>query len=229
MDGNGRWAQRRGLARIEGHKAGADTVRTITRASRRWGLRGLTLYAFSSQNWLRPRDEVEALMDLLRDYLVGERAEILDNGIRLTTIGEVEQLPRRVTEPLAALVADSAHNRDMILCLALSYGGREEIVRALRALCAEVGQGARRAEDVGVADFEARLWSTEAGLPDPDLVIRTSGEVRLSNFLLWQSAYAELHFTEKAWPEFEEADLLEALKEYVGRKRRFGLTDAQLG
>jgi undecaprenyl diphosphate synthase len=229
MDGNGRWAAARGLTRMEGHRRGADAVRTVTRACRRWGIEALTLYAFSSQNWMRPRDEVEALMDLLRDYLHQERAEIMDNGIRLVGIGDTVQLPARVTGPLEALCADSAGNRDMTLCLALSYGGREEILRAVRRLAADAAAGRRRAEDISPSDVDAALWTAAVGLRDPDLVIRTSGELRLSNFLLWQSAYAELWFTEKAWPDFGEADLVAAFKHYAGRQRRFGLTGAQVG
>lgn len=188
MDGNGRWAQRRGLARIEGHRQGADSVRDVVRASRELGLKALTLYAFSSQNWQRPVAEVRALMELLRDYLLGERAEILDNNIRLVTIGDESRLPAFVREPIDELKVASANNDGMILCLALSYGGREAIVDAARRLAEQLQKGEIRLQDINTLSFAESL-STH-GLPDLDLVIRTSGEERLSNFLLWESAYA---------------------------------------
>ena len=226
MDGNGRWAQRRGLPRVEGHRRGAKSVKEVVRAARELGLRALTLYAFSSQNWDRPPEEVATLMQLLRDYVIDERAEIMDNGIRLIAIGEVERLPDFVREPLEALMRDSAGNRDMTLCLALSYGGRESIVSATRALCELVARGAIRPEDVTPERFSAALQT--GGLPQLDLLVRTSGEERLSNFLLWESAYAELYFTDTFWPEFGRDDLIEALRSYGGRERRFGLTREQI-
>jgi undecaprenyl diphosphate synthase len=222
MDGNGRWAAMRGRIRVEGHREGAHSVRDVTRASRQLGLKALTLYAFSSQNWARPADEVTALMELLRDYLVGERAEIMDNGIRLTAIGDIDRLPPLVKEPLDALMADSAGNRDMVLCLALSYGGREAIVRATRAAMAAGGPP----EQLDEAAFAALLPTRE--LPPLDLLIRTSGEQRISNFLLWEAAYAELYFTPVLWPDFRRGNLFEALSAYAGRERRFGLTGEQV-
>lgn len=228
MDGNGRWAKRRGLPRIEGHRKGADSVRDITRACRELGLQALTLYAFSSQNWDRPVEEVRMLMALLRDYLVDERAEILDNQIRLTTIGDLSRLPDFVREPLDALRADSANNRGMTLCLALSYGGREAIVDAARRLTERVQAGEIRLQDMNQLSFSEALCSSQAGLPPLDLVIRTSGEQRLSNFLLWEVAYAELYFTDTMWPEFRRDELYEALAAYGGRERRFGLTSDQV-
>jgi undecaprenyl diphosphate synthase len=226
MDGNGRWAKRRGLPRIEGHRKGADSVRDITRACRELGIQALTLYAFSSQNWDRPVEEVRMLMALLRDYLVDERPEILDNNIRLTTIGDVTRLPEFVREPLDALKADSAGNTGMTLCLALSYGGREAIVDATRRLIEQVQAGEIRMQDVNTLSFSEAL-STH-GLPSLDLVIRTSGEQRLSNFLLWEVAYAELYFTDTLWPDFRRDELYEALAAYEGRERRYGLTSDQV-
>jgi undecaprenyl diphosphate synthase len=221
MDGNGRWAESRGLARIEGHREGSRSVRAVTRLARQTGVRALTLYAFSSQNWRRPVEEVAALMDLLREYLLSERAEIMDNGIRLCALGEVDRLPAYVRDPLEALMADSVRNEGMVLSLALSYGGREEILRACRSL---VCRGLP-AENIDEKLFEEHLFT--AALPELDLVIRTSGERRISNFLLWQSAYAELLFTDTLWPDFREEAFLLALLEYQQRERRYGMTGAQ--
>ena len=226
MDGNGRWAQRRGLPRLEGHRKGADSVREITRAARELGIEALTLYAFSSQNWDRPIEEVRMLMALLRDYLVDERREILDNQIRLTSIGNIDRLPDFVREPLDALTRESANNRGMNLCLALSYGGREAIVEAARALSALVQAGTILDRDINELSLSDAL-STRT-LPPLDLVIRTSGEMRLSNFLLWEAAYAELYFTDTMWPDFKRDAFMDALAAYQGRERRFGLTAEQL-
>src|SRR5689334_13942427 len=226
MDGNGRWAKKRGLPRIEGHRKGADSVRDITRACRELGIKALTLYAFSSQNWDRPVEEVRMLMALLRDYLVDERPEILDNGIRLTTIGNIDRLPDFVREPLFALMADSASNQGMTLCLALSYGGRETIVDAARLLVERVLAGEIRPQDVNELSLSEALCTRN--LPPLDLVIRTSGEQRLSNFLLWEAAYAELYFTDTLWPDFKRAQLMDAIAAYQGRERRYGLTSDQV-
>ena len=220
MDGNGRWAKKRGLPRIEGHRKGADSVRDITRACRELGIQALTLYAFSSQNWDRPIEEVRMLMALLRDYLVDERAEILDNNIRLTTIGNTERLPDFVREPLSELMEASKNNTGMVLCLALSYGGRDALCDAARTLADRVQKGEIRLQDVNELSFSEALSTRE--LPPLDLVIRTSGEQRLSNFLLWQSAYSELVFADELWPDFDRAAFERALGEYEGRKRRFG-------
>src|SRR5690349_8029113 len=200
MDGNGRWAKLRGQPRIDGHREGAVSVRDVVRASRQLGLAALTLYAFSSQNWQRPVDEVRQLMELLRDYLVEERPEIMDNDIRLTTIGDIERLPRMVREPLDALMRDSAGNKSMMLCLALSYGGREVIVEAARAAM----RAGTRPEALTEQEFAKLLPTRE--LPPLDFMIRTSGEQRISNFLLWEAAYAELYFTPVLWPDFRRAD-----------------------
>jgi undecaprenyl diphosphate synthase len=226
MDGNGRWAQRQGLPRVEGHRQGAQSVREVVRAARAVGVRALTLYAFSAQNWQRPPDEVGTLMQLLRDYVIEERPEIMDNAIRLITIGNVDRLPDFVRDPLEALMHDSASNRAMTLCLALSYGGRESIVSTARAMCELAARGALRPEDVTEERFSSMLQT--AGLPQLDLLIRTSGEERLSNFLLWESAYAELYFTDTLWPDFGREEFLRALDSYRRRERRFGRTREQI-
>lgn len=221
MDGNGRWAELRGEPRSEGHRAGSDAVRRIVRVSRRIGLDALTLYAFSFQNWNRPEDEVCALMSLLHDYLVNERDEIMDNGIRLNAVGELDELPRPVRAVLESLMADSAGNSDMTLTLALSYGGQEEIARAARELALEVAAGRMEASAIDVGALRGRIPSLHMG--EPDLIIRTGGETRLSNFLLFGSAYAELFFTPRLWPEFTADDLFTAIASYQARERRFGL------
>jgi len=226
MDGNGRWAEAKGQPRLEGHRAGADSVRDITRASRELGLEAITLFAFSSQNWARPAEEVAGLMQLLREFLLGERAEILDNQIRLEAIGDIDKLPPMVKEPLDELRAASAHNRAMTLTLALSYGGRESIVRAVQAIARDAAAGVLRPEDLDVDRLSGYLPT--AGLPSLDLLIRTSGEQRISNFMLWEIAYAELVFTDVLWPEFRRQHLYECLEVYAQRERRFGLTTAQL-
>jgi len=226
MDGNGRWAQRQGRPRLEGHRVGADSVRDITRASREIGIEALTLYAFSSQNWQRPVSEVSGLMELLREYLLGERAEILDNAIRLEAIGDVERLPPMAKEPLDELRQASATNRGMILTLALSYGGRESIARAVRAAVRDAAAGVLSPDDVDVERFNAYLPT--ARLPPLDLLIRTSGEQRISNFMLWEIAYAELIFVDVLWPEFRRKHLFACLDQYASRERRFGLLSSQL-
>jgi undecaprenyl diphosphate synthase len=226
MDGNGRWAQQHGLPRVEGHRQGAKAVREVVRAAREIGLGALTLYAFSAQNWQRPPEEVATLMQLLREYVIGERDEIMDNDIRLLAIGDVARLPAFVKEPLDALMRESAGNRTMTLCLALSYGGRESIVEAARIMCEAVAAGALKPEQVTEERLAASLQT--GGLPPLDLLVRTSGEERLSNFLLWEAAYAELHFTDTYWPEFGKAELYQALESFRGRERRFGRTREQI-
>ncbi|TPV97284.1 MAG: di-trans,poly-cis-decaprenylcistransferase [Myxococcales bacterium FL481] len=227
MDGNGRWARSRGLSREEGHSKGADAVRTVVRAARRMGLEALTLYAFSSQNWNRPPQEVLHLMRLLRRYLREERAEIMDNGIRLQTIGDTHRLPDAVRDPLQQLIADSAGNDGMLLCLALSYGGRETLAAAARAACRAVAAGELDIDDLDVERFGGFVPSSQL-LPPLDLLIRTSGELRVSNFFLWEVAYAELFFTEQQWPDFGREALVEALAAYASRKRRYGMLDEQV-
>jgi undecaprenyl diphosphate synthase len=221
MDGNGRWAEARGLPRAAGHRAGADAVRAVTRTARRIGLEALTLYAFSAENWGRPEDEVGALMDLLAEFLESERGEMMQNAIRLNAIGDLERLPDPVRDKLAAVRAETRANEGMTLTLALSYGGRQEIVQAARRAAAAKGAM------LDAADLEAGLWT--AGLPELDLLVRTSGERRISNFLLWQCAYAELVFSDVLWPDFRDAELLTAIAEFQARERRFGMTAAQLG
>lgn len=222
MDGNGRWAQAREMPRVEGHRMGSDAVREVTRCARRIGVKALTLYAFSSQNWARPPEEVAALMGLLTEYLDRERSEILENGIRLNAIGELARLPSFVREPLEKLRRDSERNDGMVLTLALSYGGREELVAVAQRVAEEAAAGKLEPAEVTESMVESMLWTRE--LPALDLVIRTSGETRLSNFLLWQSAYAELYFTETSWPDFTPTNFLDAIFAFQGRQRRFGLT-----
>jgi undecaprenyl diphosphate synthase len=220
MDGNGRWAEARGLPRVAGHREGSEAVRAVTRAARRVGIEALTLYAFSSENWARPDEEVGALMQLLAEFLESERGEMMANGIRLNAIGELDRLPSAVREKLAAVRAETANNRGLTLTLALSYGGRQELVAAARQAAAAKGP------DLEASDLEAALQT--AGLPDLDLLVRTSGERRISNFLLWQCAYAELLFTETLWPDFRDGELFAAIADYQARERRFGLTGAQV-
>jgi undecaprenyl diphosphate synthase len=226
MDGNGRWAQRRGMPRVEGHRRGAVAVRDVVRAAREIGLHAITLYAFSAQNWDRPPDEVATLMQLLRDYVIDERDEIMENGIRLIAIGDIERLPEFVKGPLEALMRESADNRAMTLCLALSYGGRESLVAAARELAVEVASGALKPEDITEEHLGGALQTS--GLPQLDLLVRTSGEERLSNFLLWEAAYAELYFTETYWPDFDKQELHLALESFRRRERRFGRTREQI-
>jgi len=221
MDGNGRWAQLRGHARVRGHREGSQAVRRTVRAARRLGLRALTLYAFSEQNWARPEEEVDALMELLREFLLSERDEILDNGIRLQAIGNLGRLPAIVRAVLDPLRDDSHENAEMTLTLALSYGGREEIAQAARELARGVKDGSLDLEDVTAERLHANIPSLAVG--DPDLVIRTGGERRISNFLLYGLAYAELYFADVLWPDFSEDDLYSAVASFQGRERRFGL------
>ena len=226
MDGNGRWAHVRGQGRAAGHREGAAAVRRVVRAARRLGLRALTLYAFSEQNWSRPEEEVDALMMLLRDFLLNERDEILDNGIRLNAVGNLGRLPALVRAVLDPLRRDTESNGQMTLTLALSYGGREEIAHAARELAKAVAAGRIRPDDVTPDALRAEMPSLSVG--DPDLVIRTGGERRISNFLLYGLAYAELYFADVLWPDFSEKDLYAAVGSYQGRERRFGMTTEQL-
>lgn len=221
MDGNGRWARSHGLPRVEGHQRGAQTVRSVVRGCRRRGIRALTLYAFSAQNWRRPSDEVSALMRLLYDYVHQERDEILDNGIRFRTAGDLGRLPEFVRRSVDELSEASRDNDHMDLTLALAYGGREDIVQAVRRLAKEVQAGRLDPDAIDEAELEDALWTR--GLPaDVDLVIRTGGDKRVSNFLLWQIAYAEFWFTDVPWPAFTLEHLDEALREFARRERRFG-------
>jgi undecaprenyl diphosphate synthase len=226
MDGNGRWAQRRGLLRVRGHVAGMESVRVVTRLARRLGISHLTLFAFSEENWQRPRMEIRVLMALMRSYLHRELKEMRDNQIALKAIGNLSQLPERVLQDLEKTMAATAPGAQMDLTLAVSYGGRSEIVQAVRALAREVAAGRLKPEDIDAALFARHLYT--ADMPDPDLIIRTSGEYRLSNFLLWQSAYTELYVTDTLWPDFREEAFREALATYQQRDRRFGLTQEQI-
>ena len=226
MDGNGRWARRRGLPRNRGHVAGVESVRFILRLARKLGISYLTLFAFSEENWQRPPREIRVLMALLRRFLARELSEMQDNQIALKAIGNLQQLPEAVQRDLAATIAATAAGAKMTLTLALSYGGRSEIVQAAQALAREVQAGRLQPEQIDVALFARCLYT--ADLPDPDLLIRTSGEYRLSNFLLWQSAYTELYVTDTLWPDFREDDFLAALEAYRQRNRRFGLTQEQI-
>jgi undecaprenyl diphosphate synthase len=226
MDGNGRWAQQQGLSRSEGHKAGVAAIHRTIRACRRLGIQYLTLYAFSSQNWSRPSDEVRTLMKLLIDFVNTECEELVANGVRLLINGEIGRLPAAAREGLERLIEVSKNNRSLTLCLALSYGGREEIVAAAADACRAAAEGRLDPDTLTVASF--RRFLPHPGMPDPDLLIRTSGEMRVSNFLLWHIAYSEIWVTSELWPDFDDRILLEALVNYAGRERRFGKTSAQI-
>ena len=226
MDGNGRWAEARGMARVKGHEAGAESVREIVRECRKRGVEALTLYSFSTENWSRPPDEVAALMALLKRYVLSERQELMEQGIKIRVIGQVQRLPLFVRKPLKALCKDSATNDGMTLNLALSYGGRADIVAAVQEVARDVKDGKLAPEQIMESTIDEHL--STAGLPDPDLLIRTSGEMRVSNFLLWQLAYAEFYVTDIHWPEFRAAALDEAIAAYGRRARRFGMTGAQI-
>jgi undecaprenyl diphosphate synthase len=226
MDGNGRWAKQRGLPRIEGHRRGVETVRTVTFAARDLGVRQLTLYAFSAENWNRPADEVGALMGLLQFYLKKELATFVRDRVRLRTIGRIEGLPAGVQKLLRKTIEETRDFTDYTLVLALNYGARTEVVDAARAYAAAVAAGQEKLNDGSWSTFRRYLYT--ADMPDPDLVIRTSGETRVSNFLLLQAAYAEFVFTPVLWPDFTKAHLAAAIAEYAGRERRYGLTSEQL-
>jgi undecaprenyl diphosphate synthase len=225
MDGNGRWAKERGLPRIRGHEAGVESVRAVTREAVRLGLRQLTLYTFSAQNWGRPRIEVVSLMRLLRRYLVDERGELMENNIRLAAIGRRRGLPRGVARELAATEQLTARNTGLTLCLALNYGGRDEIVDAIRALAADAVAGKVKPDRIAERTFARYLYT--ADMPDPDMLIRTAGEMRVSNFLLWQISYAELYIADVCWPDFREEQFRDALRVYGRRHRTFGLVEGR--
>jgi undecaprenyl diphosphate synthase len=226
MDGNGRWAKLRGKSRIEGHRRGKTSVRVIVEMSRKIGIPFLSLYAFSTENWLRPRDEVHALMGLLEHYLAAEQAKMMRYGIRLLAVGDRDRLPERVRQALEQVIHLTRDNKRMTIILALSYSGRDDIVRMTRKVAREIRDGTLDAEAIDEKTVSDRLDTPE--VPDPDLLIRTSGELRISNFYLWQIAYSELYVTHTLWPDFREREYLEALIEYQQRRRRFGRTDEQL-
>ena len=220
MDGNGRWAAKRGQPRITGHRAGVEAVRAAVDTGARLGLGALTLYAFSTENWKRPRYEVDALMRMLRKYLRLELAEIHRQNIRFQTIGRTQALAANVQNEIARASEQTAKNTGMVLSVALNYGGRAEIVDAARAAMAKLVSQKRSPEDLSEEDIASELYTRN--LPELDLLVRTSGELRISNFLLWQSAYAEIHVTETLWPDFRRTHLLEAIVDYQQRRRRFG-------
>ena len=226
MDGNGRWAKQRAMNRIRGHEEGAESVRAIVRATREIGIPWLTLYAFSEENWGRPRYEVEALMVLLKRFLQSELREMLDNGIRFQAIGRLHKLPNDVQGTVREIAERTASNQNMVLTLALSYGGRQEITDAVRKIIQRVEAGGIRSSDISETLISENLYS--ANMPDPDLLIRTSGECRVSNFLLWQIAYAEIYMTQTYWPDFRKEEYVQALIEYQKRERRFGATGDQV-
>jgi undecaprenyl diphosphate synthase len=226
MDGNGRWATARGKSRIEGHRRGKTSVRVIVEMSRKIGIRYLSLYAFSTENWFRPDAEVGALMALLEHYLAAEQAKMMRYGIRLLAVGDRDRLPPQVRQALEAVIDLTRDNQRMTVVLALSYSGRDDILRMVKKLAQETRAGRLEPQDIDQQLIADRLDT--AGIPDPDLLIRTSGELRVSNFFLWQIAYSELYVTPTLWPEFREKEYLQALLEYQRRRRRFGRTDEQL-
>lgn len=225
MDGNGRWASRRGLGRIEGHKRGKDAVKSIVEASRDLGLSYLTLYAFSTQNWYRPREEVKALMALLNRYLRTELRRMMNYNIRLRVIGDLERLPRNVRKSLMEVIDATEDNTGLTVVLAVSYGAREEIVAGVRSLAKQVECGQLKPDEIDEKTIEQVLWTRD--IPPPDLLIRTSGEFRVSNFMLWQLAYTEIFVTETLWPDFDREEFERALLDYQSRERRFGRTADQ--
>jgi undecaprenyl diphosphate synthase len=221
MDGNGRWAVKRGLNRCEGHRRGKDAVRAVVEAARQLGIPFLTLFAFSSENWQRPKAEVRFLMQLFHRYLITESKRLMKRGIRVVAVGDMSRLPAPVRRVLTDTISLTASNQGMTVVLALSYGGRQDLVEAARRIAEAAASGRITPEQVDERMLQQELMT--AAIPDPDLLIRTSGEVRLSNFLLFQLAYTELYFTETLWPDFRERDLLRALSAYQARTRRFGM------
>lgn len=220
MDGNGRWAKKRFLNRVKGHEKGSESVRTVVRACREIGIPYLTLYAFSTENWERPKAEVSALMMLLNRFIKSEEKEMMDNNIRLNAIGQIDRFPENVRDSLQHTMSVTENNDGMLLTLSLSYGSRTEIVDMAKALAFEVKNGIVEPEDITPEKISSLLYTKN--IPDPDLLIRTSGEMRISNFLLWQIAYSEIYFTKTLWPDFGKEELVEILREYQGRERRFG-------
>lgn len=223
MDGNGRWAKNKNLDRISGHREGMKSVRAVVTAAKDLGIRYITLYAFSAQNWQRPKSEVDALMELLKHYLLKERDKLIENGIRLNAIGRLDELPQAVSDVLRDTMEMTRDGREMTLTLALSYGGREEIMDAVKKI---IAAGNISPEFIDQPDLSRFLYTE--GMPEPDLLIRTSGEMRLSNFMLWQIAYAEIYVTRTLWPNFRKRHLVKAILNYQNRERRFGLTGEQL-
>lgn len=220
MDGNGRWAKKRGLPRIAGHRAGAKSVKEAIEGAKESGVRILTLYAFSTENWKRPKYEVAALFKLLEDYIDREAESLHKNDIRLSVIGRIEGLPGSVQKKLRDIAEKTKNNKSLVLNLALNYGGRTEITDAVRRIAGECQSQRLRPEEIDENTFSNYLYTK--GIPDPDLLIRTSGEMRVSNFLLWQISYAEIYVTKKLWPDFKKRDFKKAITDYLGRERRYG-------
>ncbi len=220
MDGNGRWAQRRNLPRIEGHRRGVKALRTTTELCVRLGIKYLTLYCFSSENWKRPQPELNALMNLLEQYMVEERGELVRENIRVSVLGRREQMPASALREMDKTVELCREHSRLHVCLAINYGGRAELVDAARNLASAVRAGSLAPEAIDEDRLAAELYT--AGVPDPDLLIRTAGEMRISNFLLWQISYAEIWVTDRCWPEFGQEEMLHAIREYAGRERRYG-------
>jgi undecaprenyl diphosphate synthase len=225
MDGNGRWAKKRALSRIRGHENGIDSVREVVRTSREIGISYLTLYAFSEENWKRSKHEVDALMNLLKRFLKKELDEMLENGIRFQTIGRSGKLPKDVQRLLTETSDKTSQNKDMVLNLALSYGGRQEILDAVQKIFLMVESRGLRTEEITEQTISDSLYT--AGIPDPDLLIRTSGEYRISNFLLWQIAYTEIYITPTLWPDFRKEEYLAAIEAFQKRERRFGASQTE--
>jgi undecaprenyl diphosphate synthase len=226
MDGNGRWAEQRGLSRLHGHRVGKDSVRAVVESARKLGIRYLSLFAFSTENWNRPPKEVDALMQLLRRYLASELDKMMKHEIRLVAVGSLRRLPPAVREALRSAVASTRNNTGMTVVLAVSYGGRDEITDAVRRLARKVKKGAIEPDAITQDVFRRHLATKD--IPDPDLLVRTSGEMRVSNFFLWQLAYTEIYVTETLWPDFREREFEEALGFFEQRQRRFGRTPAQV-
>lgn len=226
MDGNGRWAKKQGLARVFGHKKGVETVHNITVAATELGIEYLTLYTFSTENWNRPKEEVDALMTLLVDTIAKETPTLMNNNVRLQTIGDIDRLPDSTRQKFLGCIEQTSRNTGLTMIIALSYSARWEITEAMRKAVREAQAGQLRAEDVN-EQLVSTLMTT-AHMPDPDLLIRTSGEYRISNFLLWQLAYSELYFTDCLWPEFTEEEFYKAIVDYQKRERRFGKTSEQI-
>ena len=220
MDGNRRWAKKRGLPIAAGHRQGAETLVEIAKAAKEMGVKYMTVYAFSTENWQREPAEVEALMNLLRHYLDTGFKELQENNARIVFIGERQMLAADILEKMAKIEADTAQNNAVTLCVALSYGGRQEITAAARKLAKEVQQGTLKPEEIDMAKFASKLYT--AGIPEPDLMIRTSGEERISNYLLWQLAYTEFYFSPTLWPDFSKEELKKIIEEYLTRERRYG-------
>lgn len=226
MDGNGRWATQQGQQRTEGHREGVNSVREATKACVEMGVKHLTLYTFSTENWNRPKEEIEFLMNLLIFAINSELEDLKKNGIRIRVIGDMSKIPQKSMDALNAAIEMTRRNETLEIILALNYSGKLEIINAVKEIATAVQQGSLDIAQIDETLFEKYLYTTD--IPDPELLIRTSGEYRLSNFLLWQLAYSEFYFTDKLWPDFEKADMYDAVLSYIGRERRFGKTSAQI-